>query len=164
MIDENLIGLAQRAAIGGLLRQLALEIGDLRTRRHDFAGELGLVTFEPARGLLRQRQFPAQLLAHAFQFGRPLFERAEFGAHALVAGAKLRQRVAQANIVGFLLFQRLQRRADGLDQVAEGVFEVVERADPAIGIDQQVAQRLVLLAEAGADVGQCRLAGFFGGE
>src|SRR5262249_44421384 len=52
VIDENLIGLAQRAAIGGLLRQLALEIGDLRTHRHDFAGELGLVTFESARGLL----------------------------------------------------------------------------------------------------------------
>src|SRR5262249_34774295 len=75
VIDKNLIGLAQRATIGGLLRQLALEIGDLRTHRHDFAGELGLVTFEPARGLLRQRQFPAQLLAHAFQFRRPLFER-----------------------------------------------------------------------------------------
>src|SRR5262249_14351952 len=161
VIDENLIGLAQRAAIGGLLRQLALEVGDLRTHRHDFAGELGLVTFEPARGLLRQRQFPAQLLAHAFQFRRPLFERAEFGAHALVAGAKLRQRVAQADIVGFLLFQRLQRGADGLDQVAEGVLEVVERADPTIGIDQQVAQRLVLLTDAGADVGQSRLARLF---
>ena len=38
------------------------------------------------------------------------------------------------------------------------------RADPAIGIDQQVAQRLVFLADPGADVGQGRLAGFFGGE
>jgi hypothetical protein len=36
------------------------------------------------------------------------------------------------------LFQRLQRGADGLDEVAEGVFEVVERADPTVGIDQQV--------------------------
>jgi len=80
-----------------------------------------------------------------------------------VADAKLRQRVAQADILGFLLFQRLQRRADGLDQVAEGVLEVVERADPTIGIDQQVAQRLVFLANAGADVRQCRLAGLFGG-
>jgi hypothetical protein len=59
------------------------------------------------------------------------------------------------------LFQRLQRGANGLDQVAEGVFEVVERTDPTIGIDQQVAQRLVLLTDAGADVGQCRLAGLF---
>ena len=161
VIDENLIGLAQRAAIGRLLRQLALEIGDLRTRRHDFAGELGFVTLEPARGLLRQRQFPAQLLARAFQFRRPLFERAEFAAHALMAAAKLRQRVAQAHIVGLFLFQRLQCGTDGLDQVAEGVFEVVERTDPTIGIDQQVAQRLVLLTDAGADVGQSRLARLF---
>jgi hypothetical protein len=62
------------------------------------------------------------------------------------------------------LFQRLQRRADGLDEVAEGFFEIIECADPPVGIDQQVAQRLVLLADPGADVGQGRLAGLFGGE
>jgi len=56
----------------------------------------------------------------------------------------------------------VQRRADGLDEVAEGVFEVVERADTTVGIDQQVAQRLVLLTNTGADIGQCRLAGLFG--
>jgi hypothetical protein len=60
------------------------------------------------------------------------------------------------------VFQRLQRRADGLDEVAEGIFEIIERADPTVGIDQQVAQRLVLLADAGADIGQGRLAGLFG--
>src|SRR6266566_6233470 len=92
VIDENLVGLAERSAIRGLLRQLALEFGDLRTRSHDFAGELGLVTFEPARGLLHQRQFPPQLLARAFQFRRPLFEHTEFAAHGLVTGAKLCQR------------------------------------------------------------------------
>ena len=81
-----------------------------------------------------------------------------------MAGAKLRQRIAQADIVGFLLFQSQQRRADRLDEVAEGVFEIIECADPPVGIDQQVAQRLVLLADPGADVGQGRLAGFFGGE
>ena len=162
VIDENLVGLAERSAIRGLLRQLALEFGDLRTRSHDFAGELGLVTFEPARGLLHQRQFPPQLLARAFQFRRPLFEHTEFAAHGLVTGAKLCQRSAQADIVGLFLFQRVQRRADGLDEVAEGVFEVVERADTTVGIDQQVAQRLVLLTNTGADIGQCRLAGLFG--
>jgi len=52
---------------------------------------------------------------------------------------------------------------DGLDEVAEGFFEIIERADPTVGIDQQIAQRLVLLADAGADVGQCRLARLFGG-
>src|SRR4029450_7761718 len=44
MIDENLVGLAQRSAVGGLLRQLALDIRDLRPHRHDFAGKLGFVT------------------------------------------------------------------------------------------------------------------------
>ena len=163
MIDENLVGLAQRSTVGGLLRQLALDIRDLRPHRHDFAGKLVFVTLEPARGLLHQRQFPTQLLARAFQFRRSLFEHAEFAAHALVAGAKLRQRVAQAHIVALLVFQRLQRRADGLDQVVEGIFEIIERADPTVGINQQVAQRLVLFANAGADVGQGRLAGFFCG-
>src|SRR5262249_58296581 len=47
VIDENLVGLAQGSAVGGLLRQLALEIGALRTRRHDFAGKLGFVTSRP---------------------------------------------------------------------------------------------------------------------
>ena len=163
MIDENLVGLAQGPAIGGLLRQLALDIRDLRPHSHDFAGKLGFVTLEAAHGLLRQRQFAAQLFARAFQFRCPLLERAEFAAHALVAGAKLRQRIAQANIVALLVFQRLQRRADALDEVAEGIFEIIERADPTVGIDQQVAQRLVLLADAGADIRQGRLAGLFGG-
>jgi hypothetical protein len=33
----------------------------------------------------------------------------------------------------------MQCRTDGLHEAAEGLFEIVERADATIGIDQQVA-------------------------
>jgi hypothetical protein len=88
---------------------------------------------------LRQAQLPAQLLAGVFQFRRPLFERTVVAAHGLVAGAKLGECVTQAEIVGFFLLERIQRRADGLHEVAEGLLEIVERANATIGIDQQIA-------------------------
>jgi hypothetical protein len=139
VIDQNLVGLAQRAGIGSLLRQLALEIGDFRPRGDDFAGKFRFLRLEAARGLLRQAQVPAKLLARVRQFRRALFERAVVAVHGLVAGAKLGERVAQANIVGFFLLERIQRPADGLHEVAEGLLEIVERANAAIGIDQQIA-------------------------
>src|SRR5262245_63398128 len=51
VIHENLICLAQRPGIGGLLRQMTLEIGDRATCGHELAGKFGLVALESARGL-----------------------------------------------------------------------------------------------------------------
>jgi hypothetical protein len=57
----------------------------------------------------------------------------------------------------------VQRRADGLDEIAEGVFEVVERANAAVGINQKVSQCLVVLTDAVANVSECGLGAVFGG-
>ena len=162
MIEQNLVRLAQRPAVGRLLRQLAFEIGDLRTRSNDLAGEFRLVGLQAARRLLHQCQVAAKLFARAFQFRRPFFDCAVVAAQAVVAGAKIRERVAQPEILGLFLLERLQRGADGLDETAESRFEIVERADATVGIDQQIAQRLVVLAYARADVGESRFVDFFG--
>ena len=118
---------------------MALEIGDFGPRGDDSAGQFRFLRLEAARGLLRQAQLPAKLLARVRQFRRALFERAVVAAHGLVAGAKLGERVAQADIIGFFLLERMQRRANWLHEVAEGFLEIVERADATIGIDQQIA-------------------------
>jgi hypothetical protein len=55
----------------------------------------------------------------------------------------------------------VQRRTDGLDEVPEGFLEIVERADATIGVDQKVAQRLVVFTDAGANIGKGRLAALF---
>jgi hypothetical protein len=81
-----------------------------------------------------------------------------FAAQRFMARTKLRQHVAQPGVVGFFLLERPQRNTDGIDQVAEGAFDVVERGDPALGVDQQVAQRLVALADAGTEIGKRRRA------
>ena len=154
MLDQNLVRLTQRATVSRLLRQLAFEVGDLRARGDDLAGELRLVRFQGARRLLRQCQFAANLFARAFQFRRPFFERAVVAAQAVMAGAKLRECVAQADVLGLFLLEGLQRGTDRLDETAESRFQVVERADATVGIDQQIAQRLVVLAYARTDVGQ----------
>src|SRR5262245_60176612 len=136
---------------------MTLEVGDRATCGHELAGKLGLVALEPARGLLRQRQFPAKRLIVAFRFRRSFLEHLAFGARRVVPGANFGERVAQADIVGLLLLERTQRNADGLDKVAEGILDVVERGDPAIGVNQQIAQGLVALADAGTEIGKCRL-------
>src|SRR5262245_18628301 len=138
VIDQNLVGLAQGAGIGCLLRQLALEVGDFGALGDNFAGEFRLLRVEPARGLLHQAQLPAKLLPGVFQFRRALSERAVVAAHGVVTGAKLGKHVAQAEIIGFFLFERMQCRPDGLHEVAEGLLEIVERADATIGIDQRL--------------------------
>ncbi len=106
---------------------------------------------------MHQRQFPAERLVVARQFRCLLFQRLEFGTHRFVVGAKLRKRVAQAEIVTVFLLQGLQRGANGLNQVAEGILDVVERGDPTVGVDQQVTQSLVALAKAGAEIRKCPL-------
>src|SRR5262249_58074800 len=104
-------------------------------------------------------QLPAQVLARGFKVGRTFLEPAVFVAQALVTAAEFCERIAQAEILGLFLLERAQRGADRLDEVPEGFLEIVERADTTIGIDQKVAQRLVVFTDAGANIGKGRLAG-----
>src|SRR6185312_10124669 len=54
----------------------------------------------------------------------------------------------------FFLLERAQRGVERGDQLVEGALEVVELADLAPGIAQQVAQGLVFLAHTRANRGQ----------
>src|SRR5262249_48018711 len=66
------------------------------------------------------------------------------------------------DVLGLFLLERVQRGTDRLDETAESRFQIVERADATVGIDQQIAQRLVVLAYARTDLGQGRFASLFG--
>ena len=156
VLGENLVLLAQRAAAGSLVSQLILERGDGLARGHDCAGEIGLAALELARIVLQHRQFPAQARVVALQLRRLPAERLEFAAQRVLAGANIRERVAQAGIVGLFLLQRPQRLTDRADELLERALELVERTHVMSGVDQQVAQRLVVLADTGAEIGECR--------
>ena len=105
VIREDLVRLAQRPAIGRLLRQLIVEFGYLRTRSQQLTGELGPLGLEVLGGLLSQRQFPPEGRVIVRQLHHLSFEGVRFLVHAVVAGAQLRQRIAQGHVVGFFLLQ-----------------------------------------------------------
>ena len=161
-VDENLIRLAQPPGIGPYSQQPTFEIRDHGTRGHVLAAKLGFVALQRTGGELRQCQFPAQRLVVARRFCRSLLKGLAVGTHRFVAHAKLDERVAQADIVGCFLLQCAQHRADRLYEVAEGIFDIVERSDPTAGVDQQVPHRLIVGADAGAKFGKCRIAARFG--
>src|SRR5262245_62720141 len=129
---------------------MTLEVGDRATCGHELAGKLGLVALEPARGLLRQRQFPAKRLIVAFRFRRSFLEHLAFGARRVVPGANFGKRIAQADIVGLLLLERTQRNADGLDKVAEGM---VIRRSVSISKLRKVSLPSPMRAPRSANVG-----------
>ena len=41
-----------------------------------------------------------------------------------------------------------------IDQLAEGFLQRVDRAEMMAGVDQEVAQRLIVFADPGADIGE----------
>ena len=86
----------------------------------------------------------------ARRFCRPFLKRLAVGAHRFVARTKLGERAAQADIVGCFPLQRPQHGADGLEEVAEGIFDIVERSDPTAGVGQQVPHSRIVGADAGA--------------
>ena len=60
----------------------------------------------------------------------------------------------QGNVLGFLDLERPQSLVRGLHDLDEGVLEFVEFVDLAPGVDEEVAQGLVFLAEAHAHIGE----------
>src|ERR1044072_2467896 len=50
----------------------------------------------------------------------------------------------------------------GCGQAAEGLLNLAYRADSMPGVDQQIAQLLVVLAETGADLGERQFASVLG--
>src|SRR5262249_539011 len=64
------------------------------------------------------------------------------------------QHARQAQGLRFFLFERAQRAVERGYQLVECRFEIIEFADLAAGVGQEVAQNLVFLAHARADVRQ----------
>ena len=120
----------------------------------NFVGEFQTRTFERAVRLARQFEVDAQLLRLGFNQGRLLLDLVEFGAQCLVGRARLVEHAGEAGGLRFFLLERTQRCVERLDDLVEGFLELVEFADLAAGIAQQITQRLVFLAHARTDVGK----------
>jgi hypothetical protein len=151
---QGAAGLAQSTALGGFLRQLALELGDLGNTGGDVVAEFEARAFQPAVGFARQLEILAQLFGLGFERRRLAFDLVEFGAQRFIGRARLLQHAGQAERLRFFPFQCAQRAIERRDDLVEGFLEFVELADLAAGVGQQVAQDLVFLAHARADVGK----------
>ncbi len=120
----------------------------------NFVGHLEARAFERAALLARQFEVLAQPLGFDFERGRLLLDLVEFLAQRLVGGARFLQHAGQAERLRLFLLERTQGGVERDDQLVEGLLEFVELADLASGVGQQIAQRFVFLADAGADVGE----------
>lgn len=136
------------------MRQLMLDLGDLRATRGDFAGELDLRAFQSAIRLARQFQVDAQFLGLRLGRGRLFLDLIELGAQGLVGRARFVQHAGEAERLRLFLLKRAQRRVKGRDDFIEGFLEFVEFADLAADVGQQIAQDFVFFADARADVGE----------
>jgi hypothetical protein len=134
----------------------------VRARGRDRVRQLGFVALKSARSLLRLGKLLLTLRAVAVQFARSLFERGKFAMQAVVADAQLRKRAAQFAVFDALLVKLADCCVDRFGQAAEGLLNVAYRADSMPGVDQQIAQLLVVLAKTGADVGESQFASVLG--
>jgi hypothetical protein len=75
-------------------------------------------------------------------------------AQRLVSGARFVEPAAEIERERLFLLERAQRRVERLHQLLEGLLEVVELADLAAGVAEEIAQGFVFLAHARADVGE----------
>jgi hypothetical protein len=119
----------------------------------DLLGEVVALGFEPARGLPRQFEVLAQPLVLGFEQGGLFLDRIELRAKRVGGGAALRKLAVEAQILRLFLLERPQRVIEGIDDLLEGDLELVELIDLAAGVEQEVAERLVFLTDAGTHVG-----------
>src|SRR5664280_2341883 len=131
-----------------------LEIGDLAAADGDFIGEFQARAFERAVRFARQFEVDAQFFGVRFERGCLFLDPVEFGAQRLVGRARLVEHAGEAQRLRLFLLERAQRAVERRDDLFEGFLELVEFADLAAGIAQQITQRLVFLAHARTDVGK----------
>ena len=153
VIGEGVVLLGQEPRARDLLRHLALEVGDLGAGDSQLVAQFALGDLGAAGLLLDDVELVAEPLTFGFMGRGALAEAVELGAQRLVALAHLVEGAAQADVFGLFLLEGAQRLADRVDQLAEGVLQVVERADPAAGIHKKLAENFVLAADAGAHIG-----------
>ena len=89
---------------------------------------------------------------HSLCEAASFFSKSEsFVAQLAVGGAGIVEHRLQRDLLGFLGLHRAQRLAHRVGQPADRVLDGVELADLGVGVEQQIAQRLVLAADLGAD-------------
>ncbi len=152
LLGERLVLFRQRLPVAGFLRKFALQRGALGAVGRELAGQLGPGGLERAADLLGQLQFLAQPLVVAFERRRLLLHLVIFGSQHVIGGAALVERGGEPDRLGLFLLQRPQRLVDRRDDLAERFHRVVELDHLVLGIDEQIAQRLVLFTHAHADV------------
>src|ERR1039458_250401 len=136
------------------LREIRFQIGDLRAPGGEVDGEIGLGRFQRMQQTLRGGKILALRLAFAFRGGQFFLDVADLVAQFTVGGARIVEHRLQADLFGLFGFEIAQRLADRIDQFADRALDGVELIDLAVGVEQQIAQCLVLAAELGAERGE----------
>ena len=153
---------AQRAALRGFLRKLPLELG----RSARCAREISLDSSMP-RAFQRRGSISRASSRSSRSFSTSassavalLLDLVEFGAQGLIGGARLPPACPTGSrVCDFSCSSARSVVLNGATILSKAVLELVEFADLAAGVGQKVAQRLVFLAHARADIGQIFNAG-----
>jgi hypothetical protein len=157
---EPAIFFAQRLVFTGLLREALLQLGDLGTAGGDIDGDLGLGGLGRAQQALRGGELLAQRLAFLVGRRRLLLQFGDFVAQLAVGGAGIVEHRLQADLFRLLGLEGAQGLTERIGQLANRGLDGVELADLGIGIEHQVAQRLVVAADLGAERGEQLLVEF----
>src|ERR1700759_1076165 len=112
---------------------------------------LGLVPLVESDALLRRRDDVAQPHAFGVEVARLLFGGGEVVAQLTLLDARRIQDVLEAELLALRLLVSAQRLADRIDQLADRALDGLKLADLVLGVDQEVADGLVVLAKLGGD-------------
>ncbi len=153
MVGQAALVVGEGLALRGLLSELALKLANVRILVADLLGEIVALGLKGACALPRQFEILAQPLVLGFEQGGLLLDGVELRAQCVGGSAGLLKLAIKAQVLGLFLLQRPQGIVEGVDDLLEGDLELVELIDLAARIEQQVAERLVLLADAGTHVG-----------
>src|SRR6185312_754400 len=141
---DGAAGFARGAALGRLLLEPTLDLGDVRLSRFQLLRGLVARAFERAAGLSRELEVAAQTRDLRIELRRLALDLIELAAQFVIGRALLVEPAGERHGLRFLGLERPQGRVEGQDKFVEGLLELVELADLAAGVGQKVTQHLVL--------------------
>ena len=139
---------ARGTALGRFLFELPFELGDVRLARLELLGGLVARAFERAACLAGELEIAAQARGVRIELRRLALDLVELAAQFVIGRALLLEAAGERQGLRLLGLERAQGGIEGQDQPVEGLLEVVELADLAAGVGQEVAQHFVLFADA----------------
>ena len=142
---------ARRFEVRALLLGVALQFGDVRAPRGELGELVGFGLLERGDCLLRDRQDVLQPDRFRLE-GRGLLLRcAEIVAQLVVGDARVVQDALEAELLALAFLVGAQRLGDRIDQLADRALDDLEFADLVLGVQQEIADDLVLLAKLRRD-------------